>query len=272
MKRAGFTLVELLVVIAIIALLMAVLVPALRSSRLRAKSVLCGSNIKQLLVGLMMYENENQVLPNGFHRTDTPPPCGYPGNLKYAEPGWWWFNYIGDYLTGDCSKVSVLWCPARQINDPELKSDVLCGNYGVNQSICKKSRGRRSRKEFTGQPLRSGHISRASETLLFVDSGYSMINWWHVTDMITSTLSTRMIADTAYIPGLEINGERDLLVGQLQDAINGRHPNKTVNVGFADGHISRTKADSLLVEKTSDGYKNRSPLWAPKGTALFEPK
>ncbi len=81
-----------------------------------------------------------------------------------------------------------------------------------------------------------------------------------------------MIADTAYIPGLEINEERDLLVGQLQDAINGRHPNKMVNMGFADGHISRTKADSLLVEKTSDGYKNRRPFWAPKGTTLVEPK
>ena len=264
MKRPCFTLVELLVVIATIALLMAILVPVLRSSRLRAKSILCASNIKQLLVGLMMYENENQILPHSFHGSDTPPSCGYPGNRKYDRPGWWWFNYIGDYLAEDCAKVSVLWCPARQINDPELKGDVLCGNYGVNQSICKKSRGRRDREEFIGPPLRSGNISRAGETLLVVDSGYSMINWWHVTDILSSTLRSRLIEDTAYIPGLEINNERDLLVGQLQDAINGRHPNKTVNVGFVDGHISRTKADSLLVDETADGYKNRSPLWAPK--------
>jgi len=217
-----------------------------------------------LVIGLMMYENENQILPQGFHSTDIPPPCGYPGNRKYDEPGWWWFNYIGDYLKEDCSKASVLWCPSRQINVPELKDDVLCGNYGVNQSICKKSRGRRGREEFTGQPLRSGHISRAGETLLIVDSGYSMINWWHVTDAPPVALGSGMIEDTAYIPGLEINNKRVLLVGQLQDAINGHHPNKTVNVGFVDGHISRTKADSLLVEKTANGYKNRSPLWAPK--------
>ena len=272
MKRPCFTLIELLVLIAIIALLMAVLVPVLRSSRLRAKSILCASNIKQLLVGLMMYENENQILPQGFHSTDIPPPCGYPGNRKYDEPGWWWFNYIGDYLTEDRAKVSTLWCPSRQINDSELKSDVLCGNYGVNQSICKKSRGRRGREEFTGQPLRSGHISRAGETLLVVDSGYSMINWWHVTDILAFTLRSKPIEDTAYMPGLEINSERDLLAGQLQDAINSRHPNKTVNVGFVDGHISRIKADSLLVEETAGGYKNRSPLWAPKGTPLFEPE
>ena len=264
MKRTGFTLVELLVVIAIIALLMAILVPALQSSRLQAKSVLCSSNIKQLLVGLMMYENENQILPNGFHRANIPPPCGYPGNLTYDEPGWWWFNYIGDYLKEDCSKVSVLWCPARQINVPELKSDILCGNYGVNQSICKSTKRRRYREEFTGRPLRSGHISRAGETLLIVDSGYSMINWWHVTDTPPGALGSKPIEDTAYIPGLEINSVRNLLVGQHQDAINSRHPNKTVNVGFVDGHISRTKADSLLVEKTGGSYKNRIPLWSPK--------
>jgi len=52
-------------------------------------------------------------------------------------------------------------------------------------------------------------------------------------------------------------------VGQ-QDAIYGRHPNKTVNVGFADGHVSRTKANDLFVEKTNDGYTNKSPLWVPK--------
>lgn len=264
MKRTGFTLVELLVVIATIALLMAILVPALRSSRLQAKSILCSSNIKQLLVGLMMYENENQILPNGFHSTDIPPPCGHPGNRKYDGAGWWWFNYIGDYLTGDCAKVSVLWCPSRQINDPELKGDILCGNYGVNQSICKSTKRRRYHEEFTGRPLRSGHISRAGETLLIVDSGYSMINWWHVTNILAFTLRSKPIEDTAYIPGLEINSVRNLLVGQLQDAINGRHPNKTVNVGFVDGHISRTKADSLLVEENNDRYKNRSPLWAPK--------
>ena len=264
MKRPCFTLIELLVVIATIALLVAILVPALQSSRRRAKSVLCGSNIKQLFVGLMMYENENQTLPYGFHRADTPPPGGYPGNRKYDDPGWWWFNYIGDYLTKDSAKVSVLWCPSRQINNPELKDDILCGNYGVNQSICKKSRGRRGREEFTGLPLRSGHISRAGETLLVVDSGYSTINWWHVTNILASTLRSSPIEDTAYLPGLEINKERALLPGQEQDAINGRHPNKTINIGFADGHISRTKADDLSVEKTDDGYKNRNPLWVPK--------
>jgi prepilin-type processing-associated H-X9-DG protein len=97
-----------------------------------------------------------------------------------------------------------------------------------------------------------------------------MINWWHATDAPPVFLDST-IEDTAYIPGLWINKDRVLWSGQEHDAINGRHPNKTVNVGYVDGHISRTKADDLFVEKTDDSYKNRSPLWAPKGTPLFGP-
>jgi len=255
----------LLVVIAIIALLMAILVPSLRSSRRRAKAVLCSSNIKQLILGLMMYETENGILPHAFDNTPVyPPPSGYAGYIQYDRIGWWWFNHMDGYFSKDEAKRTVLSCPSKQIRDYRLKDNILCSNYGVNQSICKSSSGMESHSEFIGTPLRSGNISRAGETLLLVDSGYSMINWWHATDAPPVSLDNTIIEDTAYIPGLWINQERYLWPGQEQDAINGRHPNKTVNVGFVDGHISRIKADSLLVEETADGYKNRSPLWAPK--------
>ncbi len=265
MKRTGFTLVELLVVIAIIALIMAVLIPALQSSKLRAKSVLCSSNIKQLLVGLMMYETENETFPHAFDNTPMqPPPGGHPGYAQYDMMGWWWFNYITDYSKKDKGKKTVPQCPSKNVTNLKFKNNILCANYGVNQSICKSSIGRGSPPEFIGKPLRSGHISRAGETLLVVDSGYSMINWWHATDAPPAFLGSIVIEDTAYIPGLRINKKRNLWFGQHQDAINGRHPNKTVNVGFVDGHISRVKADDLFVEKTNNGYKNRSPLWLPK--------
>lgn len=262
MKQAGFTLVELVVVIAIIALLMAILVPSLQNSRQQTRVVLCGSNVKQLTVGLFMYESENQTFPYGFQDTLIPPPGGYPGFVEYDRTGWWWFNYIGGCFSK--GKKTVLRCPSKQLRNPKLKNNILCGNYGVNQSICKSSSGRQSRAEFIGTPLRSSDISQPGQTLLIVDCGYSMITWWHATDVPPITLGNTIIEDTAYVPGLEVNKERDLWPGQEWDARSGRHPNKTVNVGFADGHISRVKANDLFVEENGGNYSNRSPLWLPK--------
>jgi prepilin-type N-terminal cleavage/methylation domain-containing protein/prepilin-type processing-associated H-X9-DG protein len=59
MKRNAFTLVELLVVIAIIALLLSVLMPALRLARDQAMIAVCSNNIKQQLIGFMCYAGEN---------------------------------------------------------------------------------------------------------------------------------------------------------------------------------------------------------------------
>jgi prepilin-type processing-associated H-X9-DG protein len=263
MKWAAFTLIELLVVISITALLIALLVPSLQNSRQQANAALCGSNIKQLILGLTMYETENGSFPYSFDNTPMdPPPGGYPGGSAYDRRGWWWFNYIANYSKKDKGKKTVLQCPSKNITNLKLKHNVLCSNYGVNQSICKSSSGRYD--DFIGTPLSTADISHASQTFLIGDSGYSMITWWHATDTPPVALENTIIEDTAYIPSLKINAERELWPGQEGDAINGRHPNKSVNVGFADGHVSRTKADDLFVEEDSGNYKNLSPLWLPK--------
>lgn len=65
-KPRGFTLIELLVVIAIIALLLAILMPALQRVKKQAQGVVCQSNLKQIGAAAFMYAGEyDQYVPRG---------------------------------------------------------------------------------------------------------------------------------------------------------------------------------------------------------------
>lgn len=263
MKWRAFTLIELLVVIVIIAILIAIVIPVLGLARQVTRSVRCGSNLHQLSIKLIDFDVKNERFPYSLLISSNEyPPGGYYGNYVYDITGWRWFNYVIDDSRYELQTNSLLWCPSRKMKSDLFKSNMMVANYGVNQSIC-KSWGTSKTNEFTGSPLSSSDIRQPSETILIVDSGYATINWYHVTNSPPAMLGKSM-DDRSYLPGLTINKERNLLPEQKEDAINGRHMNKSVNIGFVDGHVARKKADDLFVEKSSEGYNNLSPLWLPK--------
>ena len=137
-KREGFTLIELLVVIAIIAVLMAILMPALRRVKEQGRMVSCLGNLKQWNVIAAIYTEEND---GKFWDSDA------------GTPAYWFPRYMDDNIKN--WKKNKLWfCPSalKPIIDENgiqaptfnifnawgiftgdrLSRDGIAGSYGIN--------------------------------------------------------------------------------------------------------------------------------------------
>ena len=116
----AFTLIELLVVIAIIAILAALLLPALSLAKQKAGATQCLSNVRQMMLATTMYAEANQ----GEY------PWTFTGVV--AGAGICWFSYIQPQLTS----TNVLLCPTKQRNTLKLNysyifsDDLAVSGYG----------------------------------------------------------------------------------------------------------------------------------------------
>lgn len=196
----GFTIIELLVVISIIALLIAILMPALASARQSAMAIRCGSQLRQVGVICYVYaaDHEQKLFPawpyQGYSFT------GPPHDNDRAD---WWYTVlmVGGYVqpndtfkqypTSATTKVwtGALGCPSEQVaSHYEYGTIIIPGvdgyvgtTYGYNFKLLDYLAGLGPNKHHVPLPLDQFH--RPSQTYFMADNGTTSgsvsawINW-----------------------------------------------------------------------------------------------
>jgi prepilin-type N-terminal cleavage/methylation domain-containing protein/prepilin-type processing-associated H-X9-DG protein len=244
---AGFTLIELLVVIAIIAILAAMLLPALSRAKLKAYQVNCLSNLKQLNSSALMYKDEQNVWVGPMD----PNPASSQGD--------WMWTLMQYYAKVDklriCPSAPDKGLPAGAVN-PTGKADTAwywtlstppyAGSYGMNKWLAPTA----------GMPASQAHpewlitkdtaTQQPSLTPQFVDSV-----WINLTPTETDPPPNNLYDPSSATGGADGMARACIARhgSQPPGAVTRRNTGTplagTINVGFVDGHADNVKLERL---------------------------
>lgn len=220
-RRESFTLIELLVVIAIIAILAAMLMPALQQARERGRSSTCTSNLKQIATANMSYSTDYE----GYIPTN--------GTVLWNNTGaghWSWAQNLSKLRYLPDKYESVAGCPSIRISPETINSNL--NTYGVNMSY--------------RHPVTDANIS------WHLDSTASARHGFIWTKQIAKLSQYPTHADTVGNTGKYV-GYRYYLFNYATQGIAFRAHGETGNTAFGDGHVE-SFGKGVLWEKAKVTY------------------
>ena len=239
-RKKSFSLVELLIVISIIAILAALLLPALNKAREKARDILCSGNLKQLSSYMFLYiEQNNDVIPAAMGNAGHP--SGKWQDMLYGliAPGEKFTDqyYLTGINTDTCyPKNKVFACPASGPCNIAVSSR----HYGINSSGFLYEDGRASSFGFasfhTGAySMKLGRIKSPSRRAALFD----IDKWGSYPESYAKVYS-------------------DLYKGNDNGVAVWRHRDGDgLNVNFADGHVETRRKNSIpnyAASLVPDGY------------------